>query len=121
MAAKYVTTQELRWQLNLASDEGEEALLQMQCDAAETSVLNLLNRGVYDSQEDLDAAVAAGDDDGTGMVFHDGLKIAVLMMAATFDQNREFNSGGVMVYKVPNTIEIILNPYIMPRGLDYVD
>lgn len=114
---KYISVEMLRWQLELASDEGNDQLLELHAEAGEQVILTFLNRKVYETQAELDAAIGDGSDDGTGMVINHSIILAMLMQAATFDQSREFNSA-LMVYKVPNTIKLLVGQYRINRGLE---
>ena len=105
MAAKFITVQDLRKQLVLLPDEGDDTHLALLCSAAEISIIDSLNRNVYDTGETIP------ETDTTGMFINDSLKLGMLMMAATLDQSREFNSEGIIVYRVPNTSDMLVKIY----------
>lgn len=101
----FITIEQLRHQLNLAPDEGEDSMLSLYCSAAEKSVRNHINREIYQFGE------AIPEDDVTGIHICDDLIIGMLMTAASFWQTREINSVGIDVYKVPQLVDLTIGIY----------
>lgn len=101
----FITIDQLRHQLNLAPDEGEDSMLALYCSAAEKAVRNHINREIYPA----DAIIP--EEDLTGINICDDLIIGMLMTASSLWQTREINSVGIEVYKVPQLVDLIIGIY----------
>ena len=101
----FITIDQLRHQLNLAPDEGEDSMLALYCSASEKSVRNYINREIYAVD------VTIPEEDVTGINICDDLIIGMLMTAASFWQTREINSVGIEVHKVPQLVELTIGIY----------
>ncbi|CAH9011404.1 head-tail adaptor Ad1 [Vibrio phage 1254] len=101
----FITIDQLRHQLNLAPDEGEDSMLALYCSAAEKSVRNHINREIYADGAEIP------EEDITGMHICDDLIIGMLMTASSFWQTRELNSVGIEVYKVPQLVDLTIGIY----------
>lgn len=102
---EFITIEQLRHQVNLSPDEGEDSMLSIYCSAAEKSVRNHINRNLYQEGE------VIPEDDATGMHICDDLILGMLMTAATFWQTREINAVGVQVYEVPQVVDLTIGIY----------
>ena len=102
---EFITIEQLRHQVNLSFDEGDDEMLALYCSAAEKSVRNHINRNIYAA----DAEIPEGD--MSGIHICDDLILGMLITAATFWQSRELNSAAVEVYKVPMIADLTIGIY----------
>lgn len=104
-APEFITVENLRLQLNMSPDEGDENQLSLYCSAAEAAVENNINRKIYPEGSEIPV------EDLTGIIITDDLILGMLMTAATFWQSREINSVGVQVHEVPQLADMLIHIY----------
>lgn len=74
-------------------------------------------RQIYPTQDDLDAAVAAGTAGDSPMVVTDLVRLALLLMLGTAYENRSDVVVGGTPYELPNGSRRFLEPYRKGMGV----
>ena len=93
----------------ISSNDFDDLLQQYQRSAFEL-VATHTSRQWYATQEELDQARATGQDNGTGMVYTDGVDTAMLMLISGWFENRESISQNEMK-ELPFGVWALIQPY----------
>lgn len=112
-----VSLDEARFHLRVEPDYPAEQIA-LYLAAAEEAAEQFLNRRVFASQPELDAAVAADPDlvGGYPMVLTTGIKVAVLLIAGHLHANRE-NTSATKLEAIPMGAHSFLWPYRKGLGV----
>jgi len=101
--------------LHLRADGSyEDDLIQLYIDAAESNAISFLNRNVYPTQADLDAA--AEPEEALPMVINSAVRAAILLIVGHLYANREENVQGA-VNKLPMGAHALLYPHRVGLGV----
>ncbi|WP_430228004.1 head-tail connector protein [Paraburkholderia tropica] len=101
----------------LRQDAGvEDDVVQALLDGATQSAIDYLNRQVFETQADLDAAVADGAAGDNPMVVNAAIKAAILKTTAELYANREDTAIGT-VAELPFNARTLLRPHRIVPGL----
>lgn len=113
-----VTTDQATAHLRLApgDDDGNLALY---IGAAERAAQNYCNRAIYADDAALQAAIAAGDDDGTGIAADEAITAGILLILGHLYTNREDVITGLRAaaVAVPESSAWLLAPYRIQQGV----
>lgn len=96
MAINLVTLEQAKLHLRVIGDD-EDTDIQLKLNAATEMAVAFLDRAVYASQADMDAAIAAGDPGPCPMVANDMVRAAVLLLLGDLYANREEVTSGHIV------------------------
>lgn len=100
-----------------AQDVPDDADLQLKVGAAELLVQEYAGRRIFESQLDLDAAVAAGTaGETTPMVVNDLVRSAMLLIVGHLYENREDVTTGNPV-ELPVGARVLIGPYRKGMGV----
>lgn len=101
----------------LRQDAGvEDDVVQALLDGATQSALDYLNRQVFEDDETLATAVAAGTAGDNPMVVNGAIKAAILKTAGELYANREDSSIGTLV-ELPLNARTLLRPHRIVPGI----
>ena len=101
--------------LHLRADGAhEDDLIKLYIDAAESTAISLLNRNVYQTQADLEAA--AEPEEALPMVINAAVRAAILLIVGHLYANREENVQGA-VNKLPMGAHALLYPHRVGLGV----
>lgn len=101
----------------LRQDAGvEDDVVQALLDGATQSALDYLNRQVFGTQDDLDAAVAAGTAGDNPMVINAAIQAAILKTTAELYTNRPDTVVGT-VTELPFNARALLRPHRIVPGI----
>ncbi|WP_238541913.1 head-tail connector protein [Acidovorax sp. CF316] len=100
-----------------ADGAGEDALITTYLEAAEEAASDYLNRKLYATQDDLDAAVLAETAGLDPMVMGPAVRSAVLLILGHLYANREDVVAGVTVAELPQGSKALLRPHRRIAGL----
>lgn len=101
----FVTLQEAKEHLRVDGN-GEDSVIQIKLDAAHEQAIEYLNRNVYATQADMEAA----NDEGRPVVVNASIKAAILLTVGHLYENRE-NS------QMPNGARFLLTPWRVNWGV----
>ena len=96
-------------------DSSEDTLIQLYLSAAESSAVQFLNRNVYATQADLDAA--AEPPEQFPMVVTPDIKSAILLILGHLFVNREDVVVGTITDEMPKASFFLLLPYRVDMGI----
>lgn len=96
-------------------DSSEDPLIELYLAAAESSAVQFLNRNVYATQADLDAA--AEPPEQLPMVVTPDIKSAILLVLGHLFVNREDVVVGVTAEEMPKASLFLLQPYRVDMGI----
>lgn len=96
------TIEELKAHINLDHDE-DNALLATYANAAKTTIESYLNRKLYND--------SVPDSDSNGIVINDAIKVAILMLAGHWYDNREAVTINGNASTLPLAYQMLINPY----------
>ncbi len=100
----------------LDSDD-EVDLVALYLGAAEDASVAYLNRNVYATQDDLDAAVTAETAGDNPMVVNNAIKAAILLTVGHLYANREDVVRGVVAQQLPMGARDLLRPWRIIPGV----
>ncbi|WP_321902082.1 head-tail connector protein [Paraburkholderia tropica] len=101
----------------LRQDAGvEDDVVQALLDGATQSAVDYLNRQVFETQADLDVAVADGAAGDNPMVVNAAIKAAILKTTAELYANREDTAIGAIA-ELPFNARTLLRPHRIVPGL----
>lgn len=100
-----------------AAGAGEDELITGYLEAAEEAAADYLNRQLYATQGDLDAAVTAGTAGVDPLVISPVVRSAVLLTLGHLYTNREDVVAGVSVVELPLGARSLLRPKRRSPGL----
>ncbi len=109
MATALVTLAQAKEHLRVTEDH-EDADIQLKLNAATQMAVEFLDRAVYATQADLDAAVAAGDPGPCPMVATDMVRAGILLLLGDLYANREETVTGPPVTQLPTGARACLRP-----------
>jgi len=112
----FITLEEAKAHLRVDGSD-EDTLIAAALNAAERYCVTYLNRGVYVSQEALDAAIAAEEASANAMVILDDIRYAMLLVLGHLYANREDNVTGTIVSELKLGARNLLQPYRIMPGL----
>lgn len=112
----FVTLEQAKAHLYVHGSD-DDAYIEAIIAAAQRHCVTYLNRGVYVSQEALDAAVDAGAASPNAMVILDDIKFAILLVVGHLYANREDNVAGTIVSELKLGARALLQPYRVTPGL----
>lgn len=95
--------------------DGEDDLISIYLDAAESAAVEFLNRNVYATQEDLEDA--SEPDEACPMVINGPVKAAMLLILGHLYANRENSVVGVSYQELPMGAHSLLWPYRIGLGV----
>jgi hypothetical protein len=104
-----VTLQEAKAHLRVV-DASEDADITLKLRAAEQMAVAYLDRAVYPSQQELDAALAAGTAGACPMVASDMVRAGVLLLLGDLYANREETVTGTIATQLPTGARACLRP-----------
>lgn len=104
-----VTLQEAKAHLRVV-DASEDADITLKLRAAEQMAVAYLDRAVYPSQQELDAALAAGTAGACPMVANDMVRAGVLLLLGDLYANREETVTGTIATQLPTGARACLRP-----------
>lgn len=96
-------------------DATEDTIITLYLGAAQASAVEYLNRNVYATQGELDAAAEAPPADP--MVVNDAVKAAILLLVGHLYANREEAAVGLSVASLPVNSRVLLQPYRVGMGV----
>lgn len=102
---------------HVKADGDDDDVLQAYLDAAEQFAQDYLNRRVFATQDELDAAVADGKAGDNPMVTNAAVNAGILLMCGHFYMNRQEVVTGVTAAQVPMGAERVLRPHRVIPGL----
>jgi hypothetical protein len=95
----------------------EDDLVQLYLDAAESSAVQFLNRQLFASSAELDAAVAAGTAGDDPMVVNAQIKAAILLTLTDLYSIRSNTVVGQSVAELPSGAQTYLWPFRINMGV----
>lgn len=104
-----VTLEEAKAHLRVM-DTSEDADITLKLRAAEEMAVNYLDRAVYPSQEQMDAAVAAGTAGPLPMVSTFAVRAGILLLLGDLYTNREEVVTGTIATQMPTGARACLRP-----------
>lgn len=102
---------------HLRDPDDDDPTIQLMINAAEESVIQYLNRQVYGSADDMDAAVSAGSAGDHPMVANDLIRAACLLIVGHLYANREGVVVGTSVAQLPMGALELITPYRIGWGI----
>lgn len=101
-----------------ADDPADDADLQLKINAAELLAQEYAGRRIYETQADMDAALAAGTaGDTPPMVVTDLVRAAMLLIVGHLYANREDVVTGATAVELPHGARALLAPYRKGLGV----
>lgn len=102
---------------HVRADEDEDSeLLEQYLAGAQQVAIDYLNRPVFATQEDLDAAIAAGNAGESAIVANAAIRAAILMTFGDMYKQRESVVTGVSVHELP-MVQDLLRPHRLVNGV----
>lgn len=102
---------------HVRADEDEDSeLLEQYLAGAQQVAIDYLNRLVFATQEDLDAAIAAGNACKSAIVANAAIRAAILMTFGDMYKQRESVVTGVSVRELP-MVQDLLRPHRLVNGV----
>lgn len=102
---------------HVRADEDEDGeLLGQYLTGAQQVAIDYLNRPVFATQEDLDAAIAAGNVGESAIVVNAAIRAAILMTFGDMYKQRESLVTGVSVHELP-MVQDLLRPHRLVNGV----
>lgn len=95
--------------------DGEDELIGIYLDAAESAAVEFLNRNVYATQDELDEAAEPAE--ACPMVINGSVKAAMLLILGHLYANRENSVVGVSSQDLPMGAHSLLWPYRIGLGV----
>ena len=102
---------------HLRDPDDDDHHIQMLIGAAEESVMQYLNRRVYGSADELEAAVADGTAGEQPMVANDLIRAACLLIVGHLYANRENVVVGTSATQLPMGAHELVTPYRVGWGI----
>jgi hypothetical protein len=103
---------------HLRTDVGaEDELIQLYLDGAQQAAIDYLNRKVFATQEELEAAEAAGTAGELPMVANSAVKAAILKTLGDLYANREDSVIGATAVELPLSARRLLRPHRIVPGV----
>ncbi|WP_159913037.1 head-tail connector protein [Pantoea sp. 18069] len=109
-----VTLEQARLHLRVAGDS-ENSLIAIYLSAAEATAAEFLNRNVYATQAELEAA--AEPPEAMPIVINGAVQAAVLLILGHLYANRENSAIGVSAQELPMGAHSLLQPYRIGLGV----
>lgn len=109
MTAALVTLKQAKAHLRVVSDV-EDADIQLKLNAATEMAVSFLDRAVYATKADMDAAVSAGDAGPCPMVATDMVRAGILLLLGDLYANREEVITGTIATQLPTGAKSCLLP-----------
>ncbi|EFI59765.1 MULTISPECIES: head-tail connector protein [Comamonas] len=109
MAAELVTMEQAKLHLRVIGND-EDAGIQLKLNAATEMAVSFLDRAVYATKADMDAAVAAGDPGPCPMVATDMVRAGILLLLGDLYANREEVITGTIATQLPTGAKACLLP-----------
>ncbi len=97
--------------------QAELPLFSLYLGAAEQSAIDYLNRFVFATQEEMDAAVATGTAGRNPMLVNDAIRAAILLTVGHLYANREDVIVGVAAEEIPIGARHLLRPHRLTNGV----
>ena len=97
--------------------DADAADIVLKTDAAEILASEFLNRKIFNSQAELDAAVIAGVAGETPMVVNNLVRSAILLILGHLYKNCEDVTVGVTGVEIPRGSRSLLSPYRIGMGV----
>lgn len=97
----------------------DDASVTLYLGAAEESAAQYVNRALFTDESALNDAVAAGTDDGSGIVANDAIRAAILLLTGHLYTNREdvISDSRAVAIQLPQGSQFLLNPYRVGNGV----
>ncbi|KRV76386.1 head-tail connector protein [Pseudomonas citronellolis] len=102
---------------HLRDPDDDDAYLGMLLEAAEDQAMQFMDRRFYSSQDDLDAAVAAGEAGDRPLVINDSIRAACLLILGHLYGNREDVVIGTIATAIPQGSRVLMTPYRIGMGI----
>ncbi|MDZ7863379.1 head-tail connector protein [Acidovorax sp.] len=96
-------------------DSAEDALITLYLEAAQASVVEFLNRNVYATQDELDAAAEVPPTEP--VLVNAAIKAAILLLVGHLFANREDVVTGTIASNLPMGSRVLLQPYRVGLGV----
>lgn len=93
------------------AESEDDAVLTVYLSAAEQHTLAFLNRAVYPTEQELEAAVDSGDAGPAPIVVNGAIRSAILLLCGHLYANREDVVTGASVTRIPMGARELLLPY----------
>jgi hypothetical protein len=98
-------------------DDPESLVLPIYIGAAVGAAIDFINRQVYETEAELQAAVLAGTAGVAPLVVTDTIRAAMLLTLGHFYVNREDTVVGISVVELPNGARFLLRPHRIGMGV----
>jgi len=99
------------------ADDPDDSLLEIYKDAAEQAAQDYLNRRVYATEAEMEAAIADGSAGENPMVINPAIFGAILLIAGHLNENREENVTGTIVAELKFGARALLRPHRIVPGV----
>lgn len=99
-----------------ADDDEDGGLLEQYLAGAQQAAIDYLNRPVFATREDLDAAIASGAANESAIVVNAAIRAAILIIFGDMYKQRESVVTGVSVYELP-IVQDLLRPHRLVNGV----